>query len=176
LPTLRSGFDSRWMLYDDVRRWQRAADCKPARLGSIPGHVSTLLLRDAACGFLTRVAQVRLLAGAPGSRSSRGLRKLGSHPSNAGSNPARDANMSLPADPVPTLRTLVTKVRHLPRTLLALVDGTIAGLRSLRTGFDSQRERCECGPPVGCWRHKLEMGGSIPSLATVITQGATRLS
>ena len=49
----------------DARRWQREADCKPARLGPIPRRVSVLLLRDAAPGLLSHGAQARLLAGAP---------------------------------------------------------------------------------------------------------------
>lgn len=86
----RDGFDPRCSLSNDVRRWMRVADCKPARLDSISRHVSTLLLRDCS----VRISNPRRPGSTPGgsatSRSSRRLRKLGSHPNNAGSNPARD--------------------------------------------------------------------------------------
>jgi hypothetical protein len=85
--------------------------------------------------------------------------------------------MSLPADPAPTLRTLVAKVQLFPGTLLALAEGSALRLRSavaavrFRTGALRGR-----GEVVPVWLIPRRSRGSNPALASVATQGATRLS
>ena len=58
----------------------------------------------------------------------------------------------------------------------ALVVGRTRTSEARAPGFESQQERCECGPPVGHLPHKQEIDGSTPSLASVTTQGATLVS
>ena len=79
------------------------ADCNPAEAVSSTARVSLRPLRNSARP-LSRGSEVRPLVGALMSRSSRRLRKPGSRPGNAGSNPARDA-MSPPMDSGLRLRT-----------------------------------------------------------------------
>ncbi len=82
--------------------------------------------------------------------------------------------MTLPADPAPGLRSQVAKVQLLPGSLLlSLLDAALR-LRSAVLEFDSRRERCGYGPPVGQKAHELGCLGSIPSPATAATFGNAR--
>ena len=109
-------------------------------------------LHAPAVGCSVRISNPRRPGSTPGgsatSRSSRRLRKLGSHPSNVGSNPARDA--TCPCSRMSDDATnVVSVVQFHPGTLLLSRTACAPGLRSQGLLFDSARERCECRPPVG---------------------------